>query len=220
MSEKDPSNKKDSSNEDDDFGLPKVKFTPIGPEKRASAEVPSTPVISEGRVKNTERDSESTGKAKGNGFLLLLLLFILVLGLGSLYFFGFFESNKTEISSVTTVRTPAKSVPTTPEVVETDGNTDLIPEVETSENILSEITARTGSPRYFVVVASFIDDDLAKDYSSELNKSGNPTFLIHPYGDISYFRLAIAQYDNVKKALEVMDNQQGNFEENLWVLKY
>lgn len=220
MSEKDPSNKKDPSKADEDFGLPKVKFTPIGPEKKVTDEGPVSPVANKERETHSKNSVETTEKTKGNGFLIVLLLLILAIGLGSLYYFGFFESNKRKVPRQTAIQAPVKPVPSTPEVVETDDNAALNLEVESFENVLSEIKGRASAPRYFVVVGSFIDDDLAKDYSSKLNKSGNPTFLIHPYGDISFYRLAIAQYDNVKQALEVMENQQGNFEENLWVLKY
>lgn len=70
------------------------------------------------------------------------------------------------------------------------------------------------------MVGSFIDDDLARDYSDKLNKAGENTFLIHPYGKIHYYRLAIGQFENVDLALEARESFQDNFEENLWVLKY
>lgn len=223
MSEKDSSNKNDPSNGDEDFGLPKVKFTPIGPEKKVPAEKTVTPETRSGnttkkgnlteRRKGTDREEK-----KGNGFLIILLLLIVALGLGSLFYFGVFESK--EVLTQTDVPTPTESTPPAPQVVEADDTSDEVYEPEVTENVLTEITSRAASPRYFVVVGSFIDNDLAKDYSTKLNKSGNPTFLIHPYGEKAFYRLAVAQFDNVTRALEVMEDQQGNFEENLWVLKY
>lgn len=223
MSEKDSSNKNDPSNGDEDFGLPKVKFTPIGPEKKVPAEKTVEPEIMAGttaKKDNSEKKIEDTDREekKGNGFLILLLLLIVTLGLGSLYYFGVFDSN--QVPPQTDVPTLTETVPPQPPVVESEDTANGIDEPEVFENVLSEITGRAASPRYFVVVGSFIDDDLAKDYSAKLNKSGNPTFLIHPYGEKAFYRLAVAQYDNVTQALEVMEDQQGNFEENLWVLKY
>jgi|GEM_PF-2351414 len=218
MSEKDSSNKNDPSNGDEDFGLPKVKFTPIGPEKNVSEENSANPKFKAGRSSIKESNDSDKEDKKGNGFLIILLLLIVGIGLGSLYYFGFFEGNK--VPTQTDLPTPTENEITEPPVVETDDNVNDIPETKAMENILTEIEGRVAVPRYFVVVGSFIDDDLAKDYSTKLNKSGNPTFLIHPYGDMAYYRLAVAQYDNVTRALEVMEDQQGNFEENLWVLKY
>nr|MBI1230913.1 hypothetical protein [Cytophagales bacterium] len=220
MSEKDPSRKQDSSNEDEDFGLPKVKFTPIGPEKRAATDEAASHVGREERVKKTVVPKTSTTKEKkGNGFLLVLLFFIIAIGAGSLYYFGFFEATDGSEQSTSASSTLVEPVPPAPVIAEAEAEVAPTPEMP-AENTLSEITGRAASPRYYVVVGSFIDGDLAKDYSNILNKAGNSTFLIHPYGDIAYYRLAVAQYDNVKQALEVMKDQQENFEENLWVLKY
>ncbi|WP_158860683.1 SPOR domain-containing protein [Lunatibacter salilacus] len=218
MSEKDSSNKNDPSNGDEDFGLPKVKFTPIGPEKKVPEEKTVNPEIKAGNTSKLKSKDAEREEKKGNGFLIILLLLIVALGLGSLYYFGFFESN--QVPTQTDVPTPTETESSVPQVAETDDTANGIPEPEVTENVLTEITSRAASPRYFVVVGSFIDDDLAKDYSTKLNKLGNPTFLIHPYGEKAFYRLAVAQYDNVTRALEVMEDQQGNFEENLWVLKY
>lgn len=223
MSEKDPSNKNDPSNGDEDFGLPKVKFTPIGPEKKVPVEKRVTPEVKAGttakkdNLTKKEKEAEREEK-KGNGFLIILLLFIIALGLGSLYYFGVFDS--TQAPTETNLPVPAETPTPEPQVVEAEDTDDGIGEPEVADNVLTEITGRASSPRYFVVVGSFIDNDLAKDYSTKLNKSGNPTFLIHPYGEKAFYRLAVAQFDNVTQALEVMEDQQGNFEENLWVLKY
>jgi hypothetical protein len=220
MSEKDPSNKEDPSNEDEDFGLPKVNYNPVGPEKHEPEEEPVIPASNTGKIKNTDKSRRSTESSKGNGFLIVLLLFIIALGFGSLYYFGYLDSNSGEVTAPGSPPALSEDVSATPQPAETDENINTNVEREPSENVLSEIRGRAAAPRYFVVVGSFIDDDLAKDYSSKLNKSGKPTFLIHPYGDIAYYRLAVAQYDNVKQALAMMEDQQGNYEENLWVLKY
>ncbi|HSI78124.1 MAG TPA: hypothetical protein VK957_19660 [Lunatimonas sp.] len=218
MSEKDSSNKNDPSNGDEDFGLPKVKFTPIGPEKKVPEKKTVNPEIKVRKTSKLESKDSEREEKKGNGFLIILLLLIVALGLGSLYYFGLFESN--QVPTQTGVPTPTEIEAPAPQVVETDDAANGLPEPEVTDNVLTEITSRAASPRYFVVVGSFIDDDLAKDYSTKLNKLGNPTFLIHPYGEKAFYRLAVAQYDNVSRALEVMEDQQGNFEENLWVLKY
>lgn len=46
------------------------------------------------------------------------------------------------------------------------------------------------------------------------------TFLVYPYGDIAYYRLAIGQFESFALAAEQIEKEKGNFKENLWVLKY
>ncbi|MEX0882327.1 MAG: SPOR domain-containing protein, partial [Cyclobacteriaceae bacterium] len=81
-------------------------------------------------------------------------------------------------------------------------------------------TSRSDSPRYFVVVGSFIDSDLAKDYSDRLNERENSTFLIHPYGNGHFYRLSVGYFENWDSAVKEMESLRSSFEENLWVLKY
>lgn len=217
MSEKNSKDQNSQSDNDEDFGLPPVNVTPLeggAAAKAGSGTVGQKPA---GELKNNppaEKEKDNTLPV-----FLIILLFILGLGFG-LYYYGVFDTfNKEATPQKAKTELPTNPVPVMPE-----------PEVEAvveepvaeQENIptLLEINSRENAPRYFLVVGSFIDDDLARDYSNKLNKDGKSTFLIHPYGKIHYYRLAVGQFENVDLALEAMEEVQGNYEENLWVLKY
>jgi len=83
---------------------------------------------------------------------------------------------------------------------------------------ITEITERTG--RYYVVIGSFIDDDLAKDYGNKLAVEGINTSLISPYSTVKFFRLAVASHESYAEAQANADEIKETYGEALWVLKF
>lgn len=81
--------------------------------------------------------------------------------------------------------------------------------------ILSE---RTG--RYYVIVASAVDDDLLIDYSKKLSAQGVSSKLIPPFRKYKFFRLAVADGDTFASTQEVADAKKAEYGDALWVLKY
>ncbi len=231
MADKKDPNEKDQHKEDDDFGMPEVNITPIGeksspphpdPEPvrevpdRAEKEQEEVPVIAASQEGQPEKEKKSR-----SGFFVILLL-LLLFGAGfALYYMGVFDQLGDSPSATSSAAPPASEEPV--EEVVPPAPEELAEESGTAEEetfFLTEVTSKINVPRYFVVVGSFIDSDLAKDYSNRLNNMNKSTFLIHPYGDISFFRLAVGQHENLNEALTHMEDIQGDFEENLWVLKY
>ena len=99
---------------------------------------------------------------------------------------------------------------------------DEIAELEARKaaGIVENITSRTG--RYFVVVSSSIDDDLAMDYANKLAKEGNIVKVIeHDTDTLLYYRVSVADYDTWDQAVNAMASfgAYGNGE-GVWVLKY
>ncbi len=88
------------------------------------------------------------------------------------------------------------------------------PEVGT----VTTISERTN--RYYVVIASFVDDDLAADYGSKLAPDGVSTTIIPPFGGKQFYRLAIADHGSFAEAQTNADELKGTYGEGLWVLKY
>ncbi|MFC4872006.1 SPOR domain-containing protein [Negadavirga shengliensis] len=225
MSEKKSNDHENHSNEDEDFGLPEVNITPLSevPKKEARDTVKGAvppPPVSEPAVhikKETYEVTEDRKQGKKRSYIILLILLVLLLGIGyGLYHFKVIDWPGTP-ESEDTVAVEREEEPAAPpadmEIAEEE------PE-EPEEIKLTEITSKIDVPRYFVVVGSFIDDDLARDYSEKLNKMGKNTFLIHPYGDIAFYRLSVGQFENLDSALATIDEVRSDFEENLWVLKY
>lgn len=227
MSEKNSNDQNNQPDNDEDFGLPPVNVTPLGSSKGAKKTKTSGSVT---KRKKQEGASEKNGadekeKDNTNSIFLVILLLIIALGFG-LYYFGIFDgmNQQTPMETARETEEPQQTTPSAPVTPEPSPKpAEELPaaaEEEVATPVLTEIESRAEAPRYFVVVGSFIDDDLARDYSDRLNKQGEATFLIHPYGEIHYFRLAVGQHENVNLALEAMEEVQGKYEENLWVLKY
>ncbi|HEX7014506.1 MAG TPA: hypothetical protein VF191_03290 [Cyclobacteriaceae bacterium] len=83
---------------------------------------------------------------------------------------------------------------------------------------IDTLTGRTG--RYYVIVASNIDDDLLMDYARKLSASGVSSKLIPPHGRVKFYRLAIAEGDTYANAQATADGMKADYGEGLWVSKY
>lgn len=81
--------------------------------------------------------------------------------------------------------------------------------------VLSERTMR-----YYVIVASAVDDDLLIDYSKKLSAQGVSSKLIPPFAKYKLYRLAIADGDTFAATQEVANAKKAEYGDALWVLKY
>jgi hypothetical protein len=91
---------------------------------------------------------------------------------------------------------------------------EATPEIGTIETISS----RTG--RYYVVVASAVDGDLAMDYANKLIQDGYNIKIIQPYGSVIFHRVAIRDLDSWAEAANVANDLKGQYGEGVWVKKY
>nr|HNH61741.1 hypothetical protein [Cyclobacteriaceae bacterium] len=80
------------------------------------------------------------------------------------------------------------------------------------------LTERTG--RYYVVVASAVDDDLLVDHAKKLGEKGVSTKLIPPFRKYKFYRLTIADADTFAAAQQIADSKKSEYTDALWVLKY
>ncbi|MFO7257735.1 MAG: SPOR domain-containing protein [Bacteroidota bacterium] len=83
---------------------------------------------------------------------------------------------------------------------------------------IDTLTGRTG--RYYVIVASNIDDDLLMDYARKLSAAGVSSKLIPPHGNVKFYRLAIAEGDTYASAQATADGMKADYGDGLWVTKY
>jgi hypothetical protein len=229
MSDNKSSNPQASTPEDDDFGLPSGSLQPVASHRDSKDEEQDTghrataPIVTEESEAVPVPEGEGPAEekvSKGSTWVLVVIL-LLITGLGAVgYFLGYFGAKDDRPPVVEEVREEepvnAEEIDEAGTAVEDQSGADVLD----TELKLVEITSKGSSPRYFVVVGSFIDDDLARDYAKKLNQSGLKTYLIYPYGDIDFFRLAVEEHANVTEALTVIERVQADYEENLWVLKY
>jgi hypothetical protein len=81
---------------------------------------------------------------------------------------------------------------------------------------------RINTPRgcYYIVVGSFIDDDLASDYANKLVQQGVDVMLIAPPQGQYYFRIAIKQANTFRDAHEKVEVLKAMYGTDIWVMKY
>ncbi len=86
------------------------------------------------------------------------------------------------------------------------------------EGMIETLSERTG--RYYVVVASAIDDDLLMDNANKLSKKGAHVRIIPPFRKVQFFRLAVEDGDTYADAQAKADNLKGEYGDGVWVIKY
>src|SRR5690606_6406986 len=150
---------------------------------------------------------------------LIVGIILLVLIGGGLYWYFFMRNDKTEPVETFPEQTyqPVEETPEPafeePEVVEE-------PPVDPAPAKGSLFMITSASHSYYVVVGSFIDVDLAKDHSDRLNARGVNTFIIEPYSNNRFYRLAVGNFDTWGQAVQKMQELKSTFGEEIWILKY
>ena len=105
-------------------------------------------------------------------------------------------------------------------VIEPEVKTDL-PELESGPKgigVISEISQPLN--KYYLVVASFLDNDLAFDYAEKLILSGSNVTIIPPFSTSKFTRVALLEHETLDKVKIGLDKYKDEFDEQLWVLKY
>jgi len=96
---------------------------------------------------------------------------------------------------------------------------DSLANAKPAVGAIERLTERTG--RYYVVVASGIDDDLLLDFANKLIHKGYSCMLIPQHGKINFNRLAIDVKDSYADAQTTADGLKGgDFGNEIWVVKY
>ena len=176
-------------------------------------------------------------------YLILLLLFATVLGVTLFYWSDI--RNMTELymtedskptasmlgDSVIESEVKKEVIPDSvieevlePEVLEPEVLESEVLEPEVPESIPKAIGTITeiSQPldKYYLIVASFLDNDMAFDYAQKLILSGSNVIIILD-SHVRYFtRVALLEYETFNKANVGLDKHKDEFDEQLWILKY
>tara|TARA_X000001036_G_C20623540_1_gene784145 strand:- start:1084 stop:1569 length:486 start_codon:yes stop_codon:yes gene_type:complete len=90
--------------------------------------------------------------------------------------------------------------------------------VQEPTGAISELTQPLN--KYFLIVASFLDKDLAYDYADKLILSYSNVIIIPPTRNSKFTRVAIGKYETLENVIVEVNNYNDEFDEQLWVLKY
>ncbi len=86
------------------------------------------------------------------------------------------------------------------------------------EGEIIRLEQQTG--KAYVIIASFFDDDMAMDYANKLSADGKSPYIIPPFKDYRYYRVAIAEYDKFSDAAANVDIFKQEYATEVWPLKY
>ncbi|MEQ6121307.1 SPOR domain-containing protein [Reichenbachiella sp. MALMAid0571] len=81
-----------------------------------------------------------------------------------------------------------------------------------------EIQSKTG--RSYIIIGSFIDQDLANDYAKELSASGKGVKVIFPFGKSKRYRVSVVDFDSYADAMAQIGSYKSTYGEDIWTLKY
>ena len=173
-------------------------------------------------------------------YLILLLLFASVIGSTLLYMFDILPSKITELYMTEDPKPTASMLgdsvikaevkkevkkeiipePVIEEVIEPEVKTDP-PELESAPKAIGAIS-EISQPldKYYLIVASFLDNDLAFDYAEKLILSESNVIIILDFHVRYFTRVALLEYETLDKANVGLDKYKDEFDEQLWVLKY
>lgn len=147
----------------------------------------------------------------------LIIIVVALIGLGVWWFF--FRADESQVAQRQTkpkIEQPsdtAKSEPVVEEPIIKDE-----PEPEPGHSGVLMLDSPTG--RYYVVISSFVDDDLAMDYGKQLEKNGVATTILPPKQEKGFYRLAIADFVDLKDATLRAEEAKGQYGSEVWVIRY
>jgi hypothetical protein len=106
-----------------------------------------------------------------------------------------------------------------PEVLESEVLEPEVPEsIPKAIGAISEISQPLD--KYYLIVGSFLDNDLAFDYAKKLILSRSNVIIILDFHVRYFTRVALLEYETLDEANVGLDKYKDEFDEQLWVLKY
>ena len=91
-------------------------------------------------------------------------------------------------------------------------------EAKKTAGVVEKVSSPTG--RFYILVSSSIDDDLAMDYAKKLTKEGNNVKIIeHNATKLFFFGVSLGDYETREQAESALASFS-NFGDSVWVLKY
>lgn len=235
---------KDPEMSDDDFGLDDIELEPVEessedtptpepiidpvdeieddstpePEKKEEEKEEVAPFVYTTGEEKAHKETEPTEgekpaqeeKKNNSGIVALLVILLILIIAAALYFFVFKKDEPK----------PEPKKVEQPKVVDPQPEPEPEPEPQPVKPKAELFTISAPEGRWYVVVGSFYDVDLAEDKASSIVASGMSAYLLSPTGDFKFHRVGIAQSANMKEAENKRSELVATYGENIWVLKY
>ncbi len=89
--------------------------------------------------------------------------------------------------------------------------------LERTAGMIETISSPTG--RFYVIISSSIDDDLAMDFANRLSEAGNNVKIVeHQMNNLTYFGVSVADYASWDQAVSAT-MEFNSYGDGVWVLK-
>jgi len=216
----DDKNQEDSEN----FGLPDIEYKPLE-QLDSSKSTEETAPIKDSSTSETPppyyEEEEEEGSKSGVIITLIVGLVIVVGGFLAYKYIWVPKQEKAKLALLEEKRKAKEKVvaDSLARVAEEERlKLEAAANAKPAEGTIETLADRTG--RYYVVVSSSVDGDLAMDRAKKLSASGKSTKIIPPFGKWKYFRLCIADFDSFAGAQSNADASKAEYGDALWVLKY
>lgn len=240
-----PNDNANNGNESDDtFGLPEIEYEPINREETSDTSETASETYQTSETESSYQSEEPVHDDEPSQYtymyneeeekpvwprVLLIVLFILAAGGGAAWYFLRYKPKKAQ-ELLAQQELAAQQEAERKERARLDSIAGVAREREqrladsianaqlSREGVIEMLEGRTG--RYHVVIASAIDDDLLMDYARKLSQRGVSSKIIPPFGNVKFYRLAVADGDTFASAQTVADGLKGEYGEGVWVLRY
>lgn len=235
---KEDEEKKDSSQNEDDFGLPDLDYKPLDQLEENSPEQPrsepsplmeefddSAPVEEEPIREKIKFEPEAEQKSKAPIFIAMIIV-VVVLAAGFLVWkYVIVPSNEKAKHEQLAKEKALKAR-------EEEARLAKQREEEERQRLAAEAAANAKpaegtievlenpTKRYYVVITSAVDADLTMDYAKKLSAKGVSSKIIPPFGKWKFNRLAIADFDNFQAAQTQADAAKADYGDAVWVIRY
>lgn len=241
-------NRDDFNEADDSFGLPHVDYEPLDSDEERTEEPDEMEEVNAPVGDNADYSSDrdetiveeettyipgSYVPPKDNSAapkLIILALIIIIAGLG-VWYFGYYkpeqkaierarveEQKKADLQEQREAQVRAERERAALEQAQLEEEARLAAEAKPKIGTIETISSRTG--RYYVVIASSIDEDLAMDHAKKLSKSGISTSIIEPFGSSKFHRIVVAKRDSWAAAQNEANALKEVYGDGVWVIKY
>ncbi len=216
----------------EDFGLHQSEYEPI---EREEGDAP--PAFQEPTYYSEEDEEAESNK---EGIIVAIIIGLLVLVGLAVYLFGF--GGKEQVASwfgndaqVEQPKLDTNKEPEPETLVVEEPEPAVVAETMPTEQLVSEPVSGSGSTgsyssietiatptgRSYIIIGSFVDEDLARDLGEQLSERGVGIRILAPTSRAPLLhRVAVADYDTFNDALAEVEAYKADYGESAWVLKY
>ena len=248
QNEDQPQENIDNINEssDDTFGLPEIEYEPLKREDQPEAEastVEEPESVAEDTEQTTEEEDAYAKEREQEQYTspftrqeessmapkILAIAAVLLVAAAAVWFFVYYQPQQKEAEEKARQEQLAKNEEARRLEAERQAKlkleederrrADSLANAAPAEGAIEVLTERTG--RYYVVVASAIDDDLIMDYANKLKGKGVSSKVIPPFGKHKFYRIAVDEGDNYADTQAKADGLKGGeYGDAVWVIRY